>query len=67
VITVPISYNPELNELINTGKLGAKSETFLKIYGPQDWRECPKEEAMRCKYKEPFSYANAVMVAEFEA
>jgi hypothetical protein len=65
VITVPISYNPELNELINSGKLGANGETFLKKYRPQDWRECPKEEAMRCKYKEPFSYANAVMVAEF--
>jgi len=67
VITVPISYNPELNELINTGKLGTKKDTFLKKYGPQDWRECPKEEAMRCKYKEPYSYANAVMVAEFGA
>jgi hypothetical protein len=65
VITVPISYNPELNELINSGALGATKKTFLKKYGPQDWRECSREEAMKCKYKEPFSYANAVMVAEF--
>jgi len=65
VITVPISYNPELDELINSGKLGAQGETFLKKYGSQDWRECLKHEAMQCKYKEPYSYANAVMVAEF--
>jgi hypothetical protein len=65
IITIPISYNPELNELIRTDRLGATSKIFLKKYASLDWRECGQEEALRCKYKEPFPYATAIMVAEF--
>jgi hypothetical protein len=67
LITVPISYNPELNELIQSGRPGSRNEYFLKKDGPQEWRQCSKEEAMRCEYKRPFPYANAIMVAEFSA
>jgi len=65
VITVPIGYNPELNQLIESGRLGARTETFLKKVNGQEWRECSKAEALQCRYKEPFPYANAIQVAEF--
>lgn len=66
VITVPIGYNPELDAALRTGELGG-TETFLKKFGPQEWRECAKNEALACKFKEPFPYANAIVVIEFGA
>jgi hypothetical protein len=64
-ITVPMGYNPELNSLIAKEDLDTDMETFLQKKGPQDWRECSRAEALQGKYKEPFPYANAIMVAEF--
>lgn len=65
VITVPVGYNSELDRLLGENALRPAKETFLKMFGRLDWREVPKEEALRCRYKEPYPYANAVAVAEF--
>jgi hypothetical protein len=65
VITAPIGYNPELDQLLREGKLRSDEEIFLKKYGHLDWRECPKAEALQCRYKTPFPYANAIIVAQF--
>lgn len=67
LLTVPMGYNPELNSLIQAGRLGATKETFLGRTGPQEWRECDRNEALKRRYKEPFPYANAILVAEFSA
>jgi hypothetical protein len=66
-ITVPISYNPELNELIREDSLGNSDAVFLRRIGPRAWRECAKSEALEAEYKRPFPYANAILVAEFNA
>jgi len=66
VITVPVGYNPQLDELIASNGLQTAAETFLRKVGPQKWLEVPKSEALRCKYKEPYPYANAIVVAEFK-
>jgi hypothetical protein len=65
VITAPIGYNPELDQLLRENVLKPEQETFLKKYGRLDWQECSKTEALQCKYKTPFPYANAIVVAEF--
>lgn len=65
VITVPISYNPELNELIKDKRLGYAKAFFLKRIAPRQWKEVSPQEALQSKYKTPFPYANAIMVAEF--
>lgn len=65
IVTMPIGYNPELDQLLRDNRLESTTEAYLKKYGRLDWRECSKEEALRCRYKEPFPYANAVVVAEF--
>lgn len=65
VITIPINYNPELDELIRAGELPPSTRTFLLRTGATDWREASQEEALRARYKTPFPYANAIMVAEF--
>jgi hypothetical protein len=66
IITVPIGYNPELDLLLRENKLGAADEWYLRKHGRLDWRECSKNEALACRYKEPFPYANAVAVARFQ-
>jgi hypothetical protein len=65
VITIPINYNPELDELISTGRLPSKNRTFLFRRGYTDWVETDQASALKARYKAPFPYANAVMVAEF--
>jgi hypothetical protein len=65
IITVPIGYNPELDLLLREARLRPRVETFLKKFGKLDWRECSREEALHCRYKTPFPYANAIVVAEF--
>lgn len=65
VTTIPVGYNPELDELLRQEALPTTRETYLRRYAPREWRECPKAEALQCKYKDPHPYANAVGVLEF--
>ena len=65
LVTTPVGYNPELDRLLREDTLCPVEETYLKKFGHLDWRECSKEEALKCRYKEPFPYANAIVVAQF--
>ena len=65
VLTVPLGYNPDLNRLIVTGELGAAEETYLRRVTRLGWEPCRKDEALRCRFKTPYPYANAILVAEF--
>jgi hypothetical protein len=67
VITIPINYNPELDELIASDRLPSKQRTFLFRRNYTDWVEVDQAAALKAKYKKPFPYANAVMIAEFSA
>jgi hypothetical protein len=67
VITIPINYNPELDELIARNQLPSNKCTFLFRRGYTDWVEVDQAAAIQAKYKKPFPYANAIMVAEFSA
>jgi hypothetical protein len=65
VLTLPVGYNPDLDELMRTGGLGATREFYLRRTGRLDWAPAAKAEALRCRFKTPFPYANAILVAEF--
>jgi hypothetical protein len=65
LITVPIGYNPDLDHLIRSGQLGCEREVYLKRVEKRQWKTVPKTEAILCRYKDPFPYANAILVAEF--
>jgi hypothetical protein len=65
MITAPIGYNPELDSLLKENKLGSTHEAYMKKNGRLDWRECSKDQALQCRYKDPFPYANAIVVARF--
>ena len=66
VLTVPLGYNPELDLLIRSGKLGESRAGFLKRISRRDWREVPRATALEARYGSPFAYGNAIMMAEFE-
>ena len=65
VLTVPLGYNPDLDRLIRNGELSAARESYLRRVRRLDWQPSTKEEALQSRYKAPFPYANAVLVAEF--
>jgi SAM-dependent methyltransferase len=65
IITVPLGYNPDLDQLVASGGLDVSAESFLRRTGFSEWQECTKGEAIKSKYKTPFPYANGIMVAEF--
>lgn len=66
VLTVPLGYNPDLDELIQSGKLGESRAGFLKRTSRREWQEIPRATALEARYGSPFPYGNAIMVAEFE-
>lgn len=66
VITIPINYNPELDELIASGRLPSATKTFLLRTEYTTWKETDQATALKARYKTPFPYANAIMVAEFD-
>ncbi len=65
VITVPIGYNPELDQMMKAGELNASSESYMRRVQKLDWATSTKEEALTCRFRTPFPYANAILVAEF--
>ena len=67
VITVPLGYNPALDELIANDTLGANQAHFLLRHGRREWSEAPRNQADGTKYGYPFPYANGLWIAEFNA
>ena len=64
VVTVPLGYNPDLDEIIRTDGLGATREFYFRRKQRSEWGSCNKTEALSCRYGTPFPYANALLVAE---
>lgn len=64
VLTLPIGYNPELDQMIAADDLGAQKATYLRRVGTLDWEKCSKSAALASPYKSKYPYANAIMVAE---
>jgi SAM-dependent methyltransferase len=65
VLTVPLGYNPDLDRMIGSGEIGASQEFYLRRVRRLNWEPARKDEALKCRYKAPFPYANAILVAEF--
>ena len=67
VITVPLGYNPALDELIANDSLAANEAHFLLRHGRREWSEAPRNQVDGIKYGYPFPYANGLWIAEFNA
>ena len=66
LLTVPLGYNPVLDELVATDELGCDRAAYIRREGPLKWAQCARNDALRCEYGRPFPYANCIMVAEFD-
>jgi hypothetical protein len=67
VITVPIGYNPFLDRLIREQALEADREFYFVRTGFLSWQPADQIRALEKQYRRPFPYANALLVAEFQA
>ena len=67
VITVPLGYNPALDDLIANETLGANEARFLLRHSHREWREASPNKALGTKYGKPFPYANGLWIAQFNA
>jgi hypothetical protein len=67
VITVPVGYNPDLDRMLESERIGASCTRFLVRTAFSEWRESSKREAMKCNYGGPYPYANALAVIEFSS
>ena len=67
VITVPLGYNPHLDQLIEQDALGQDRASFMLRSGAREWSEVARHQAVGTPFGRPWPYANALMVAEFTA
>ncbi|MEP6674218.1 MAG: hypothetical protein ABJA78_03660 [Ferruginibacter sp.] len=66
LVTAPMGYNPNLDEMIRTGKLGFRKQLFLKRKTQMGkWQEISLEETADARYGKPFPCANILFVGIF--
>lgn len=66
-ITVPLGYNPALDAMIAAGELGWDRATWFKRFPQRHWRQVSRAEAVLCRYGTPHAFANAILLAEWDA
>jgi hypothetical protein len=66
MVSVPIGYNPGLDEMIFSGALGCQSSYYIKrMSWSNRWREVDAGKVQGVKYNQPYYCGNAVCIAEF--
>jgi hypothetical protein len=66
IVTLPIGYNSNMDNLIKEGKILFTKEYYLKRIAMDKWREATWEEVNDAKYNEPFPKSNGLMIGVFE-
>ncbi len=67
IITVPVGYNPSLDNLLKQQKLGfTKIYCMKRISKINKWLQADFDSVIGLKFNEPYSYANALIVAIYE-
>jgi len=66
-ITVPLGYNPALDAMIASGELGWDRASWFKRFPRRRWRQVSPSEAAGCRYGSPYAFANAILLAEWDA
>lgn len=63
LVTVPIGYNPGMDADIASGRFALDEQTFYqRVNADGDWLPVAAEQALSCRYGEPYEAANAVLV-----
>ena len=61
IITVPLAYNPEIDDIIKNKKIAFSEAHFLKRVSYLNlWRETNLEDGLNCKYGSKYIFANSV-------
>jgi len=66
VLTASPGYNPAFDALVKGNRFGAARCLFLKRTNRLWWAECDEAAALGSAYNRPYSFGNAVVIAEFE-
>lgn len=67
VVTMPLGYNPDLDEIIDKKRLPFTQQYFLKRVSKQnEWQEVGYEEVRGARYDYPFHAANAIVIGIFK-
>jgi hypothetical protein len=62
IFTVPLGYNPILDEYIKTGKIDLQKKFFLKRISKNKWVETDLNDVKDSKFGAPYFRGNAIMV-----
>ena len=62
IFTVPLGYNPILDDLIKTERLDVKSQFFLRRIKKDKWVETNLEGVKDSKFDSPYYRGNAILV-----
>ena len=65
IITTPVGYNPDMDNIIFSNKLKFNKSCFLKR-NHSGWIQVNKKEASKIKYGKPFPYANCVFIGFYK-
>jgi len=65
LITTPMGYNPYMDEMAIFNSLGLTKCSFLKRINKNEWKQVGAEEASKCKYGEPYPFANCIFIGEY--
>ena len=66
-LSAPLGYNPELDALIGRDALGARRMSFMQRTQRRLWEEAPWSAVCGARYMHPYPFANALLIAEFDA
>ena len=65
IATVPLGYNPAMDQLLDEGRLFTK-QIFMKRTSKQTWLQASHSDVQGAKYGTPFKYANAICIWTIE-
>ena len=65
VVTLPISYHPEIDKLVTQKKKVFTHQYYLKRIGKYVWRQATKKEVSRTQYNHPYCNANGLIIGIF--
>lgn len=66
VATMPLGYNPSLDELLENDELGFEKHYLKRVTRYNRWEEVEREEAETAEYGSPYPAANAIVIATLE-
>jgi SAM-dependent methyltransferase len=63
IATLPLGYNPTVDQMLREGRTGFSKLRFLKrVSGDNAWKEARFEEVKDTKFGHPYSCANAIVI-----